>query len=79
MKAFFLSFLVCLIFSGQSFARDTIETLDGSILSGTIKQLNPDHIVLSTDYAGEITLQRVKSLAPHQNNQCPTDSTMATY
>ena len=60
MKASFLSFLVCLIFSGQAFARDTIETLDGSILSGTIKQINPDHIVLSTDYAGEITLQRDK-------------------
>ena len=60
MKAFFISFFACLIFSGQLLARDIVETHDGSTLSGTIKQINAEHIVLSTDYAGDITLQRNK-------------------
>ena len=60
MKAFSIPLFLCFGFSGPSFSLDHIETLDGGTVTGIIKQISNDTIVLSTDYAGEIILQRNK-------------------
>jgi putative salt-induced outer membrane protein YdiY len=44
--------------SGQAFALDQVETLDGSVLTGSIKAISEKTITLETSYAGEIVLQR---------------------
>lgn len=52
----------CLGFSGPILALDYIETTNGGTLTGIIKEINNDTIILSTDYAGDITIQRDKVL-----------------
>ena len=44
--------------SGSAYAVDQVETLDGSILTGTIKSISASTITLVTSYAGELELQR---------------------
>lgn len=47
-----------LVMSLPVYALDKVETLDGSVLTGTIKAISATTITLATDYAGEIILQR---------------------
>lgn len=44
--------------SGCALAKDTIETSGGAILIGDIVSFDENHIVLLTDYAGEISVKR---------------------
>jgi len=60
MKHASLPLIFCLGFSTQAIALDHIETIDGGIITGVIKQVTDDTIILSTEYAGKITLQRDK-------------------
>jgi hypothetical protein len=60
MKVISILFFLCLVFTGSVYALDVIETKDGGTLTGTIKHITHDTIILSTDYAGDITLQRDK-------------------
>jgi len=54
--------VVALAFSiaiaGQAYALDRLETLDGSVLTGTIKSISASIIILETSFAGELALQR---------------------
>lgn len=56
--------LCCLLFGLVEhtvvMAEDVIETIGGARLIGSIITFNPQHIVLQTDYAGEITINRDK-------------------
>jgi putative salt-induced outer membrane protein YdiY len=58
MKKLSLALLSTYFVSNFAFAADQVETNDGSVLSGTIKSITESAIVLSTTYAGDITLQR---------------------
>jgi putative salt-induced outer membrane protein YdiY len=60
MKVLSIPFFFFLAFTGSVYALDFIETKDGGTLTGTIKHITHDTIILSTDYAGDITLQRDK-------------------
>lgn len=42
----------------SSYAIDTVETLDGGVLTGTITSITKKTLILETSYAGDITLQR---------------------
>ncbi len=58
MKHVLLPLIFCLGFSTQVTALDKIETSDGGIITGVIMQITDETIVLSTEYAGKISLQR---------------------
>ena len=60
MKVLSIPLFFCLAFTGSVYALDFIETKDGGTLTGTIKHITHDTIILSTNYAGDITLQRDK-------------------
>lgn len=60
MKHVSLPLIFCLGFTTHAVALDQIETSDGGIITGVIKQITDDTIILSTEYAGKITLQRDK-------------------
>jgi|GEM_PF-2612406 len=62
MKRLSIPILFCLSFASTSFALDHVETKDGGMLTGTISQITKDTLILNTDYASEITLQRDKIL-----------------
>ena len=53
-------FFALLCFSLPAQALDFITTKDGGHITGVISQITQDTIVINTDYAGEITLQRDK-------------------
>ena len=59
MRRIILSVLypVLLVFSTASFA-DTIYMLSGDRISGKIKSADAEHIVVSTEYGGEISIKR---------------------
>jgi len=58
MRKKILAFVCCMTTPISSFAIDQVETLDGGILTGTIKSITEKTIILATSYAGNITLQR---------------------
>lgn len=60
MKTLLIPLIACLGFATQVAALDHIETLDGGIITGEIKQISNDAIIISIEYAGDITLQRDK-------------------
>lgn len=62
MKGLSLPLIFCFGLTGPAFAVDHIETKNGATLTGTIKKITHDTIILSTDYAGELMLQRDKVL-----------------
>lgn len=62
MKRLSIPILFCFSFASTSFALDHVATKDGGMLTGTISQITKDTLILNTDYAGEITLQRDKIL-----------------
>ena len=56
-------FLLCMLAVAiplPAYASDKVQTRDGSLLTGTIKAISATTITLTTDYAGEIILQRDK-------------------
>jgi putative salt-induced outer membrane protein YdiY len=60
MKTISIPLVFCLGFTTQLAALDHINTLDGGIITGVIKHISNEAIILSTEYAGDITLQRDK-------------------
>ncbi len=59
----FRFFTLLTLLSLPTFASaDYINTHDGSHLTGVIKQVTPDAIIMATEYAGDITIQRAKVL-----------------
>jgi len=60
MKHISIPLIFCLGFTTQVSALDQIATHDGGMITGVIKHISEDSIVVSTDYAGDITLQRNK-------------------
>ena len=60
MKTLSIPLIVCLGFATPVVALYHIETIDGGIITGVIKHISNDAIILSTEYAGDITLKRDK-------------------
>lgn len=58
MRKKLAALVYCMAMPTLSYAIDQVETLDGSTLSGTIISITETTIVLSTSYAGELTLER---------------------
>jgi putative salt-induced outer membrane protein YdiY len=51
---------IALAISSPAYALDQVETLDGSVLTGTIKSISDSEITLVTSYAGELVLKRAQ-------------------
>jgi putative salt-induced outer membrane protein YdiY len=58
MRKTLVALVCCMTMSVPSYAIDQVETLDGGILTGTIKSISEAEITLSTSYAGVLTLKR---------------------
>lgn len=60
MKKTLATLLCYLALPLPSYAIDHIQTHDGATLTGTIKSISETSIILSTSYAGDLTIQRDK-------------------
>jgi putative salt-induced outer membrane protein YdiY len=58
MNKTFIALAFSIAMAGQAYALDQIETLDGSVLTGTIRSISASTIILVTSYAGVLELQR---------------------
>lgn len=58
MRKTLIALVCCMTMPLSSYAIDQVETLDGGILTGTIKSISETTITLSTSYAGDLTLKR---------------------